>query len=401
MTHNKPWETDDWKSAKHHPALRNLSDTFANRVWNEAFNALGPQREITRALDLEQVSGLGVLTASEAFSRSAWSSLYGLSGSIGLIEKHLKASLEMDKFLSQYELRSMFSLAASSFLAHKDELFSVMKKFVEAWPGLEITRRSAEGMIGLISLGKAAHQFSSSPVLNEFLGKWDSELASKAILTDWVARRQFYFECGFDERLTAFPGKAFSSVLSNTGLLTELTLPLDVSLPVAQPHWSAEVVQPATSRNPVSSRPVSGNHRLRIAYFLISNLETQLRSFVAKAMEKSFGSHWIKQRVPGETRKRWEERRFAAKKAGETEARLLWYADFPDYEGIIIRSDNWRGLFEAIFQDLMEVQVSFRRVYPIRNSTMHARPISKADLVMLAVEVRRILSAIGRAEQKS
>ncbi len=77
------------------------------------------------------------------------------------------------------------------------------------------------------------------------------------------------------------------------------------------------------------------------------------------------------------------------------EARPLWYADLTDYEVIIGRKDNWENLFKAVFRNLSDVQVSFRRIYPIRNSTMHARPISKADLVMLTVEVRRILGAIG------
>ena len=60
----------------------------------------------------------------------------------------------------------------------------------------------------------------------------------------------------------------------------------------------------------------------------------------------------------------------------------------------LLENDNWRDLFEAIFVNKISVQESFRRLYPIRLATMHARLITQDDELYLYVETKRILSAI-------
>ena len=61
----------------------------------------------------------------------------------------------------------------------------------------------------------------------------------------------------------------------------------------------------------------------------------------------------------------------------------------------LLENDNWRDLFEAVFVNKNSVQESFRRLYPIRLATMHARLITQDDELYLYVETKRILSAIG------
>ena len=74
---------------------------------------------------------------------------------------------------------------------------------------------------------------------------------------------------------------------------------------------------------------------------------------------------------------------------------LLEYADFTDYEIIIVRKDNWTNVFKPVFRRKESVAESLRRLYPIRLSTMHARLLSLDDELYLRAEVTRVLKAIG------
>ena len=69
---------------------------------------------------------------------------------------------------------------------------------------------------------------------------------------------------------------------------------------------------------------------------------------------------------------------------------LISYADFSDYEKIICRRDNWRLVFGSFFGRMESVRESLQRRYPIRICTMHARPITNEDELLLYVEVKRL-----------
>jgi hypothetical protein len=68
--------------------------------------------------------------------------------------------------------------------------------------------------------------------------------------------------------------------------------------------------------------------------------------------------------------------------------------DFTDYELIICKRDNWREVFGVFFDRPENVRESFQRLYPIRLDTMHARPITHDDQLLLYVETRRLLKVI-------
>ena len=80
---------------------------------------------------------------------------------------------------------------------------------------------------------------------------------------------------------------------------------------------------------------------------------------------------------------------------GDREWPLIAYADFTDYERIIVRNDNWNAVFKQTFRRKEFVRESFQRLYPIRLSTMHARVITQEDLLYLLVETKRLLTAMG------
>jgi hypothetical protein len=47
-------------------------------------------------------------------------------------------------------------------------------------------------------------------------------------------------------------------------------------------------------------------------------------------------------------------------------------------------------VFEPFFRRLEDVRESFQRLHPIRLDTMHARPITQDDELLLYVEARRL-----------
>ena len=112
-------------------------------------------------------------------------------------------------------------------------------------------------------------------------------------------------------------------------------------------------------------------------------------------MRAAFGDNWIKHQVPGDIRKAWREKQDTAREHGDEPRPLIEYADFTDYEIIIVRNDNWNSVFRGAFRNKDSVRESMRRLYPIRLSTMHSRLISQDDELYLLAEVKRILKAIG------
>jgi hypothetical protein len=112
-------------------------------------------------------------------------------------------------------------------------------------------------------------------------------------------------------------------------------------------------------------------------------------------MQREFGEGWTKHQLDAETRKRWVEKHQSALDHGEPARPLIAFADFTDYDRVLLRKDNWNKVFAAFFGSQDSLRESLRRLLPIRLATMHARPISQDDEVFLNVEVKRILMAIG------
>lgn len=134
--------------------------------------------------------------------------------------------------------------------------------------------------------------------------------------------------------------------------------------------------------------------RTRFAYEWLHRLETQIRSFIDVQMTRAFGANWPKHRLPKDLYDKWQGKKQKAEAAGRLGWPLIAYADFTDYELIICRSDNWREVFGRYFRRPESVRETFQRLHPIRLDTMHARPISQDDELLLYVETRRLVGLI-------
>lgn len=180
---------------------------------------------------------------------------------------------------------------------------------------------------------------------------------------------------GFNEELVAFAPKQQVVVLGAAGFRF------------------ASLNSTVVGNDDLDDAAVYDEHAARI----LGRTEHEVRLFIGTRLEELVGPRWIKQRIPGDMRKAWEERRRAALDHGQPECPLIFYANFMDLVDIIIRRDNWNDVFHAFFHRRDEVEVSFRRMHPIRLAIAHTRPIRQADVTLVATEAVRVLRAIGIA----
>lgn len=233
---------------------------------------------------------------------------------------------------------------------------------------------------GLVSMPSFGDSLASS--LRVDLGDWRDPIAWRPeIFTDLAERSDFYVSLGFDQALTDFPAPAFEQSLDIAGLRREPPPLVD--------RYGAPV--PRTNDD---DEEEEGLARTNMAHDWLLRLETQLREFIDERMTRAFGADWPKHHLPNGLYDAWQDKKRKAKEAGGKEWPLVAYADFTDYERVICKSDNWREIFAAFFVRQESVRESFQRLYPIRLDTMHARPITQDDELLLYVETRRLVKVI-------
>ena len=233
--------------------------------------------------------------------------------------------------------------------------------------------------LGATITRSGAFEHNAVSLLRTELGDWRGVSVPEAILTDPLARHGFYRDLGFNEALTSFPLNAFNQGADFAGL----------ALPNVEPSW--EHSAPDEDEEPAAE----GLELNTKAYRVLFVLETRIRAFIARAMADAHGDLWIAHHIPGDIRQKWQEKQRKALDSGEPKRPLIAYADFTDYIQIIERRDNWNTVFKQIFQRKEDVRESFVRLFPIRLCTMHARPVTLDDELLLRAESRRLLRAIG------
>ena len=273
---------------------------------------------------------------------------------------------------------------------HQEELQRLAEGISTPWVDKSNALSSFESVALLSSVGGILHgdPFDSvtSEALRSHLGDWSQTSLPQSIFSDYRARESFFRDHGFDHRLTIIPEPAFTDLLDETGISHPALFP-QVPLPAEEPE----------SKEPENDEHLARQRNLD-AYDTLFSLETQLRDYIHEVMTDCYGPKWEKQQVSYELRQAWEKKRATAIEKGEEERPLLWYADFTDYVAIICQRNNWSGIFQPVFRNEIDIRASFQRLHPIRIPVMHARVITKDDILLLTVESRRILKAIGKLE---
>jgi len=235
---------------------------------------------------------------------------------------------------------------------------------------------SAGAFADLIQIGRGIQQLRPfdeplSSSLRTTLGDWREDLTQSITLADPVRRADFYRDRGFDPAVVNFPAPAFEEGLQVAGF---------------QVWQDIEIVDEADD----------GTTHAAMAFRALRRLETAIRAFIVERLTALCGDKWYRQRLPSDMLQNWTEKKAKDTMSG-SDLPLIDYADFSDYIKIIERKDNWVDVFQAVFIRKEDVQESFRRLGPIRISTMHARLVLKEDLLLMASESTRILKAINGA----
>ncbi len=263
------------------------------------------------------------------------------------------------------------------------QLQQVLDGLQQPWIDAQHIARSVEGMAGLQAIGEALKartpfEETVSDVLRGALGDWRGmALGRLAALDDLSERMEVYEELGFKGALTSFPEPTFEESLLVTGIRT--------------PVWP-QVAGDEEEEAPGDKKEIERSTR---AYGRIVKLERHLRGFVAARMESACGKDWERQRVPGDVRGEWNDRRDRALQDGRPKEALIEYSEIGDFIKIIGRKDNWGAVFRDVFGHKDEIEMSLKRLIPVRRDTMHARFITLDDELLLEVEATRILKAMG------
>lgn len=180
-------------------------------------------------------------------------------------------------------------------------------------------------------------------------------------------------DAGMNAEIVAFPPDAYPHVLFSAGF-----------------QLRVEAVATVTTEN----GDQTGRYDPQHASFL-GQIENRLRDLVYAELSRLEGENWLKQRVNGDLRKRWRERKTADHDRRGDSYPLLYYADFMDLADIICQRHNWNDAFQRFFQSKSDFQASMQRLAPVRNTIGHNRPLVRADQITLLAEGYRILNALG------
>lgn len=262
-----------------------------------------------------------------------------------------------------------------------------MESMSRPWFDAQEKMRSLTSFAELQGIGHALRNMPTfgenlSAALRIDLGDWrDSITWRPEMLADMGARSEFYAGLGFNRALTDFPAPAFQESLDIAGLRREPPTLVELyGEPIPRSDDDREKVFERTSR----------------AHDWLQRLESQLRAFIDEQMTRKFGADWPKRRLPNGLHDQWREKKRKAEQAGAPDRPLIAYADFTDYEPVICKRDNWSELFGVFFVRPESVRESLQRLHPIRLDTMHARPITQDDELLLYVEARRLIKLIAR-----
>lgn len=192
---------------------------------------------------------------------------------------------------------------------------------------------------------------------------------------DPAMRRQRYSEAEVDEGLIEATPAVALDVIIGSGLAAGVS---EDGVSVAVVHISGV------------SMEIRSNNVSRGSFDVICAFEQLLRLFISMKLEAVAGPKWMKQRVDGTAHSKARENRATALENGEKEKSLISYLDLGDLASILLRKDNWDGVFGSIFPNRERLQFDLQALIATRRPTMHARKIDAVRLVELMCIVSRL-----------
>ena len=308
------------------------------------------------------------------------------------IERQLVAVFRLPKLAEASDLLADVRLSGGTVAAYARQCLNdlasqkaLVASISQPWMREHDTQRSANALIELHGLGSALRSIQGfddalTTALRTDLGDWRDRISFPAnIFDDPIVRTDFYVARGFNTSLTDFPDETFSESLARVGLDDDS-------------RDESESPDVMSSADPIEAASFRRNKK---CYDSLQRLERRLRQFINQAMTAQYGVDWPTARLAPGMLESWEEKKSRAENNGVTLTMFIDVADFTDYEAIICRKEHWRDIFKSRFQRKESVLESFQRLRPIRLDTMHARFVTKEDMLYVLAESTRLLSAIA------
>lgn len=362
---------------------------------------LDPANDIARhikALEAQKISFLDSINSNAALKAIEDSNSLGRSVASYFAKENLlndtiaryEERFSLPKFAEAERIAEViYGDSCRSIQRYGEQLPNIQQAMISMhtpWLDTLHVERSIRGFAEMQTIGYALNavpsfdtQFTNSLRLD--LGDWrDTITWPGPIFTDSVARTDFYVERGLNTELTDFPEHAFHQSLSIAGVMR------------APPVLIERYGPPILLINNEGDEEAFA--RTNSAHDWLQRLETQLRQFIDEVMTKTFGADWAKRRLPNGLYDKWMEKKEAAENRDGRQWPLIAYADFTEYSLVICKKDNWREVFVHFFEREESVRESFQRLHPIRINTMHARPITQDDELLLYIEVKRLAKAL-------
>ncbi|MYB32142.1 MAG: hypothetical protein F4Y20_06390 [Acidobacteria bacterium] len=348
------------------------------RIAERSFRILDSNRNLLRALEspLDELLRAGVFETNfchELSRTQQWLIDYNkqfrlpASGGVSQLLAELRATSKV-MFEDAALQRTMASMQ-SPWLDTKNKLGSV-RRLVQL-----------QGIGELIS-NDTTFNLAVAEDLRTSLGDWREAIAwPEEIWTDLGARADFYADLGFDADLTDLPAPAFREA-------SEIT-----TIQSGPPSLVDDYGPPeASAPDPIEEEALA---RTREAYDWLRGLEGNLRQFIDREMITGFGPEWPRHQLPSHRYRAWKSKKDAAERAGAPARPLIAYADFTDYLQVICKADHWEMVFGPFFGRPESIRESFQRLHPVRLDTMHARPITQDDELLLYIETKRLMRRIA------
>ena len=356
----------------------------ARRIAEDTFAKFLPNQKERHAI-LNQVDPLGKFFGHESMSMFS-TVTQTINNTIAEQENQFRvpSQIELQNLVERYQKK--FFEPVSRTHQHEFDFVGKFRGLRQPWLKYENEFQSIQGLTKLHYLGRVLEVLPpfGEELTKQFrigLGDWRERIDwNEAKFTDLSERLNFYVEQGLDPTLTDFPVGAFEENVIIAGIKI-------ISPPIAKEY--------AFIPNSENWEDGSNFMGMKTAYDLLGYLEICIRNFIDKQMQVKFGPDWYKGQVPSDMHTQWRDKEENAKLVGASVKPLIFYADFTDYQKIIIQKHNWNNVFKVIFKRKESVIESFQRIYPIRNSVMHFRPIATEDLLYLYSECHRLLKAVG------
>lgn len=378
--------------AREHSAFEGVTARIAKQIEESAASASAFGILNAEASSLVSTFAVERSTIYDSFAKHAAAADASIASQILQYSKipvfeplKLPSAIEVDFGLGQ--LGAVSALASSLDVDYLGRLKAEVNGLRKPWVEAKTVLASIQAFSELQGIGIAVRSLPAfggvlTDALRIDLGDWrTAPTYDPRKILEPLARTELYVAQGLNRDLSAAADEAIAAGFKVAGLAVDyLTSP------------SLEQFVPSDA----SPAEAAARRRMGMCFDILWKLERELRDYIDLLMTAQYGKNWPKKRLAPAMLANWKEKAEKLKAQGRPVERLIEAADFTDYVQIICRSDDFKLLFVAGFRsEAGSVRESFNRLMPLRLATMHARVITKQDLLYLVSESARLFSAMG------